>query len=123
MAICEYGEVGLALALGKVMYNDDDRTFQQWHEEIKGGKSRYELERIQRGAWSRLRKVCFGLQHISFIRLTDGTLVKCGSFQRDFRNSNGKFRHRLTPILSSYRIRVRSLIYHKNIRARPFEGR
>ena len=90
MAICEYGEVGLALALGKVMYNDDDRTFQQWHEEIKGGKSRYELERIQRGAWSRLRKVCFGLQHISFIRLTDGTLVKCGSFQRDFRNSNGK---------------------------------
>ena len=25
----------------------------------------------------------------SFIKITDNTLVKCGSFQRDFRNSDG----------------------------------
>jgi hypothetical protein len=40
--------------------------------------------------WSRLRKVSFDLQQVSFIRLTDKTLVKCGSFQTDFRNSNGQ---------------------------------
>jgi hypothetical protein len=89
-AIGEYGEVGLVLALGKVAYNDEMRTFQKWHEVLKGGKSRYEMERIARGAWSRLRKVSFTLEQISFIRLTDATLVKCGSFQSDFRNSNGK---------------------------------
>jgi len=38
----------------------------------------------------RLRKVSFDLQQISFIRITDDTLVKCGSFQRNFRNAGGQ---------------------------------
>jgi len=36
-----------------------------------------------------LRKVTFDLQQISFIRITDETLIKCGSFQSDFRNADG----------------------------------
>ncbi len=88
-AVKEYGSVGLILALGKVTYNDEGRTFQKWHEELKGGKSKYEIERIQRGAWSRLRKTDFDLQQISFIQITDKTLIKCGTFQKDFRNSDG----------------------------------
>ncbi|MCM8783948.1 MAG: hypothetical protein NC818_04140 [Candidatus Omnitrophica bacterium] len=89
-AIKDYGCVGLILAMGEVEYNDDQRTFQKWHEKLKGGKSKYELERIKRGAWSRLRKVEFNLKQISFIKIDDAVLVKCGSFQRDFRNSNGR---------------------------------
>lgn len=85
----DYGAVGLLLAVGKVMYNDEDRTFQKWHEVLKGGKSKYEFDRIQRGAWSRIRKVSFDLQQISFIKITDKTLVKAGSFQQDFRNASG----------------------------------
>ena len=88
-SIKEFGAVGLILALGKVKYNDEKRSFQKWHEKLKGGKSKYEIERIKRGAWSRLRKVEFRLKQISFIRIDDEVLVKCGSFQRDFRNSNG----------------------------------
>ncbi len=88
--ISDHGSVGVVLALGKVEYNDENRSFQQWHTELKGGPSAYEMERIKRGAWSRLRKVSFDLQQISFIQITDDTLVKCGSFQEDFRNSNGK---------------------------------
>ncbi|MBI4712704.1 MAG: hypothetical protein HY762_05320 [Planctomycetes bacterium] len=88
-AIKDYGAVGLILSIGKILYNDEKRTFQKWHQALKGGKSKYERERIKRGAWSRLRKVSFNLQQISFIRITDDTLVKCGSFQGDFRNSNG----------------------------------
>jgi len=87
--ISDYGSVGLILALGKVEYNDEKRTFQKWHEQLKGGLSKYSKERIKRGAWSRLRKVEFDLQQISFIQITDDTLIKCGSFQSDFRNSNG----------------------------------
>lgn len=92
-AIKDYGAVGLILALGKVLYNDEDRTFQKWHQALKGGKSKYEKERIKRGAWSRLRKVSFDLQQVSFIKITDETLVKCGSFQADFRNANGQPRN------------------------------
>jgi hypothetical protein len=87
--IKDYGAVGLIRALGKVLYNDEDRTFQKWHDALKGGLSDYSIERIKRGAWSRLRKVFFNLQQISFIKITDDTLVKCGSFQRDFRNADG----------------------------------
>ena len=93
-AIKEFGKVGLLLALGKVEYNDEKRTFQQWHEELKGGLSKYSEDRITRGAWSRLRKVEFDLQQISFIEITDKTLVKCGSFQQDFRNSDGRPRRK-----------------------------
>ena len=92
-AIKEYSAVGLILALGKVLYNDEKRTFQKWHQALKGGKSKYEKERIKRGAWSRMRKVSFDLQQISFIKITDETLVKCGSFQTDFRNANGRPRN------------------------------
>jgi hypothetical protein len=87
--IKDYGAVGLILALGKVLYNDEDRTFQKWHEALKGGLSDYSVERMKRGAWSRLRKVSFDLQQISFIKITDKTLIKCGSFQEDFRNADG----------------------------------
>jgi len=89
-AIKQFDSVGLILAMGKVKYNDDKRIFQKWHENLKGGKSNYELERIKRGAWSRLRKVEFKLEQISFIKIDDKILIKCGSFQRDFRNSGGQ---------------------------------
>jgi len=87
--IAKFGAVGLILAMGKAEYNDEKRTFQKWHELLKGGKTKYEWERIKRGAWSRLRKTQFNLEQISFIKIDDKVLEKCGSFQRDFRNSNG----------------------------------
>lgn len=88
-AIKDFGAVGLILALGQVGYNDENRTFQEWHETLKGGLSDYSKERILRGAWSRLRKVEFNLKQISFIKIDDAILVKSGSFQRDFRNADG----------------------------------
>lgn len=88
----EYGSVGLILALGAVTYNDVSRAFQKWHQELKGGQSDYELERVSRGAWSRLRKSHFDLKQISFIELTAKTLSNCGSFQRNFRNADGSLR-------------------------------
>lgn len=89
-AIKDYGCVGLILAVGEVKYNDENRNFQKWHEELKGGKSKYEMERIERGAWSRLRKIEFTLKQIVLIKIDEAQLNRCGSFQRNFRNSNGK---------------------------------
>ncbi|MDR2793784.1 MAG: hypothetical protein LBB61_09000, partial [Treponema sp.] len=44
--------------------------------------------------WSRLRKQNFSLSQISIIEITDKTLIKCGSFQEDFRNSDGSPRRK-----------------------------
>lgn len=111
-AIKDHGSVGLILALGKVEYNDEKRMFQKWHEKLKGGKSEYVKERIKRGAWSRLRKVSLNLQQISFIKITDDTLIKCGSFQTNFRNSNGK--PRKPKVLIDLEKIDKELIYHIN---------
>ncbi len=48
------------------------------------------LKESKEDAWSRLRKVEFNLVQISFIKIDDEVLIHCGSFQRDFRNSNGR---------------------------------
>ena len=93
-AIRDYGQVGLVIALGEAVYNDENRTFQAWREELKGGKSKYERERIQRGTWSRIRKISFDLHQIAFLRMTDKTLTECGSFQAGFRNADGSPRRR-----------------------------
>jgi hypothetical protein len=94
LAIKKYGAVGVIAALGEVTYNDSDRSFQEWHEKLKGGLSAYTKERIARGAWSRLRKQNFSLSQISIIEITDKTLIKCGAFQEDFRNSDGSPRRK-----------------------------
>ena len=88
-AIKDYGSVGVIMAIGGVEYNDEDRTFQKWHSELKGGVSEYEKERKKRGAWSRLRKTKFTLQQILFIQITTALLENTGSFQKNFRNADG----------------------------------
>ena len=91
-AISDFGCVGLILVIGSVIYDNDSRVFQKWHEKLKGGKSEYESQRIARGAPSRKRKISMKISKILFVRIDDDLLVKCGSFQKNFRNSNGNLR-------------------------------
>ena len=93
-AINEFGAVGLILAEGKVTYDDEVREFQKWHEILKGGKSQYEYTRITRNAPSRKRKKNMKINRISLIRIDEELLVKCGTFQENFRNSNGNVRRK-----------------------------
>jgi len=88
-AISQYGAFGLIIALGEAHYNDKARSFQKWHEELKGGASDYTKERIDRGAWSRIRKISFDVKKIALVKIDDETLERCGTFQVGFRNSNG----------------------------------
>ncbi len=61
----------------------------KWEGKFKGGKSDYELKRIERGALSRLRKTEFDIKELMFIKIDNNTLKKCGSFQKNFRNADG----------------------------------
>lgn len=92
-AIKQYGQAGLILAIGDAEYNDTDRSFQIWHQELKGGLSEYERQRIERKAPSRLRKVAFKLLEIDIILLDNKGVDGFGSFQEGFRNSDGSPRN------------------------------
>lgn len=88
-AINDYGTVGFIIASGAAIFDDENQTFKRWHDALKGKTSKYEQNRIARGAKSRRRKASFKLDSIRFIFIDRTTLGYCGSFQKGMRNSGG----------------------------------
>jgi hypothetical protein len=107
-AIENYGAVGLILAHGSVMY-DEDGSFKIWHDELKGMRSDYEETRIREGRPSRRRKTRFDLKKIDIIRLDTSN----ARFQEGMRNADGSPRR--PKVLLNLRdigpMVVRSIIY------------
>lgn len=87
----KYGAHGLIIALCDVEYNDVDRSFQKWHTALKGGKSKYEVERESRTAVSRYRKTSARLTEILFLIINKRNQKHLAVHQQG-RNSNGKSR-------------------------------
>ena len=90
-AINEYGQVCFIVASGESSY-DTTGAFKTWHDELKGGISKYEEDRIERNAKSRRRKISFSFDELVFVWVNAENIQHCGKFQSDFRNSNGKAR-------------------------------
>lgn len=88
-SVQKYGAHGLVIALCDVEYNDSKRTFQKWHQRLKGGKSKYEINREQRTAVSRYRKTSAILREILFLTVTPKNISALGVHHQG-RNSNGK---------------------------------
>lgn len=88
-SVKEYGSHGLVIALCDVEYNDVNRSFQNWHQELKGGKSKYEINREKRTSVSRYRKTKAELQEILFLVVTPKNISSLGIHHQG-RNSNGK---------------------------------
>ncbi|MDR3199451.1 MAG: hypothetical protein LBU34_16400 [Planctomycetaceae bacterium] len=80
-----HGEI---IALCDVEYNDINRTFQRWHTELKGGKSKYEQARENRTSISRYRKTKAELTEIVLLVLKKDDLDLLGTMKQG-RNSNG----------------------------------
>ena len=88
-AIRTDGAYGVILGLCDVIYNDENRTFQQWHTQFKGGLSKYEKNRIERTSISRYRKTSAKLLEILFVVVREADLVKLDIFKQGI-NSNGR---------------------------------
>ena len=92
-AIGEYGAVGFIIMSGYSEYDDENQSFKQWHDVLKGGVSKYEKERVKRKAPSRRRKVSFTPKELIFVFVDENNVNSCGKFQANFRNSNGVARN------------------------------
>lgn len=86
--------LGFVVLSGPCEY-DEDGSFKQWHESLKGGKSAYSAKREKEGAKSRRRKTAFKPNHILVFRfetLSDLERAKSEGwvkrFQTGMRNSN-----------------------------------
>ena len=92
-SVSTYGEHGAVVALCDVEYNDENRAFQTWHSELKGGKSKYEDKRLLRTTVSRYRKTRADLTELLFLRFDEANLGALGRWQQG-QNSNTKPRPR-----------------------------
>ncbi len=88
-ALEKYSCVGLIVASGLVHYDNEEKSFKRWHDELKGGKSSYEKERIRRKATSRRRKTHFRLDEISFVKMDVNLVEKASTAQKNWRNADG----------------------------------
>jgi hypothetical protein len=95
---CVESEKGLGFIIisGIVKYDNGMSEFKKWHDDLKGGTSTYEKERVARGAPSRRRKISFEPENLIALWFDDigeiNSAVKDGwlkSFQTDMKNSNG----------------------------------
>lgn len=98
--IMEKGHLAWVIAVGDVEY-EETNEFKLWHDQLKGKTSRYEIERIRRGARSRKRKVAFSMENILIVEfrsikekdmaLDSGWLRN--NMQAGQRNANGSSRN------------------------------
>jgi hypothetical protein len=82
----KYGIHGVIIALCDVEYNDVNRTFQKWHDALKGGLSDYEEERRIRTSVSRYHAT---LTEILILKFDSHTIDRLSTWKQG-RNSNGK---------------------------------
>lgn len=101
--LADYGYYGMILACGEVEYNDEDRTFKKWHDELKGEVSQYRKKQMEKGRRYRVRKTGFILAEIHFICMNHDTLNQCGSLYNQGKNSNGE------PRPPKYNIDIREI--------------
>lgn len=94
----ENSGIGYLIVEGSAQF-DDDGTFKKWHDEQKGTKSSYEIERVRRGAPSRRRKKVFIPKRLialwipmlnDLVSADEDGWIK--GFQKGMRNSNGALR-------------------------------
>ena len=96
---CVISEKGLGFIIisGIAKYDNSKSEFKKWHDDLKGGTSAYEKNRVARGASSRLRKISFEPENLHALWFDDvsdiNSAVRDGwlkSFQTDMKNSNGQ---------------------------------
>ena len=95
LCIQQYLGIGFIVVHGEAVF-DSSGEFKAWHDELKGGHSVYEKERIQRRAPSRKRKCAFEIDQIEAIFFNTPSELKKGVdekwitfFQEGMRNADG----------------------------------
>lgn len=86
------GSHGIILGRFLVVYNDVDRSFQQWHDALKGEPSQYVLQRRARTQRSTPRKTSAELKEILFIVL-DRSNIQTLALYSQGRNADGSQRN------------------------------
>ena len=90
-----WGGFGFVVVVGNAEY-DESGAFKAWHDVLKGGTSKYEKDRVERGAPSRRRKIAFAPTGIKALYFSSRSDLERGLnerwislFQTGMRNSNG----------------------------------
>ncbi len=87
-SILRNGKLYFLIAKGKATW-DLDGSFKEWHDALKGGLSKYSIERASQGRPSRRLKTSFSVESFDLIRIDSSSAGLLATFQQG-RNSNGR---------------------------------
>ena len=91
-AISEFGYFGLIIVKGRATYDNEEREFYKWHQDLKGKKSSYVQKREEKGGFSRPRKTSFQLTKIIGRIIDRESFDRFKTFQAGFKNAGGSLR-------------------------------
>ena len=91
-AISEFGYFGLVIVKGTAKYDNEERSFRNWHRDLKGGKTSFVQKREERGSYSRTRKTSFEIKEIIGRRFDAESISRLHRFQKGFREPDGSAR-------------------------------
>jgi hypothetical protein len=113
-SIGEFGYQGFMILEGDSVY-EENGEFRNWHNEIKGGKSTYQLKNEKLHKPHRKRKKAFIPKNFIAIVLDKDELMNHSKFQKGFVNSNGKPRKEKL-ILDLNKINKKNILLNKKIK-------
>ena len=90
--ISEFGYFGLIIVKGRATYDNEEREFYKWHQDLKGKKSSYVQKREEKGGFSRPRKTSFQLTKIIGRIIDRESFDRFKTFQVGFKNAGGSIR-------------------------------
>ena len=90
--ISEFGYFGLIIVKGRATYDNEEREFYKWHQDLKGKKSSYVQKREEKGGFSRPRKTSFQLTKIIGRIIDRESFDRFKTFQAGFKNAGGSLR-------------------------------
>ena len=90
--VSEFGYFGLVIVKGTAEYDNEERSFRNWHRDLKGGKTSFVQKREERGSYSRTRKTSFEIKEIIGRRFDAESISRLHRFQKGFREPDGSAR-------------------------------
>lgn len=91
-AVEEFGYVGFIILEGEAFW-DNNGEFKKWHDNLKGKKSKYQLEGELINRKSRRRKAAMKLKRLKVVLMDKDSVKRQPTFQEGMTNSDGKKRN------------------------------
>lgn len=113
-SITDYGKQGFIIMEGESIY-ETHGEFREWHNELKGNRSKYQIENAKKNKPHRRRKAGFRPTGVTALVFDEEDIKKHPQFQQGFLNSNGKKRN-AKMVIDKSKLEKKNILFEKTLK-------